>query len=109
VSFTGEAAVLADTGVLPFAGTGSFAVLAASACGTGLGAADLTGTLLTLTLTGLAADSALTGGPGARPHRRLGSVAIAVAAVLVAGAFTTTVTPRAQEWSGTMPNARIFR
>jgi hypothetical protein len=30
VAFTGEAAVLADTGVLPFAGTGSFAVLAAS-------------------------------------------------------------------------------
>jgi hypothetical protein len=31
--------------------------------------------LLTLTLTGLAADSALAGGPGAKPHRRLGSVA----------------------------------
>jgi hypothetical protein len=39
-----------------------------------LGAPDLTTTVLTLTLTGLIADSALAGGPGAKPHRRLGSV-----------------------------------
>ncbi|MFI5067495.1 MAG: hypothetical protein ACHP9Z_26420, partial [Streptosporangiales bacterium] len=64
---------------------------------------------LTLTLTGLAADSALAGGPGAKPHRRLGSVAamlggaaagagillwspaavIAIAAVLVAAVAGT--------------------
>jgi uncharacterized membrane protein YoaK (UPF0700 family) len=42
-----------------------------------LGAADLTTTVLTLTLTGLAADSALVGGPGAKPRRRLGSAAAA--------------------------------
>jgi hypothetical protein len=35
--------------------------------------------VLTLTLTGVAADSALAGGPGARPHRRLGSVAAMLA------------------------------
>jgi hypothetical protein len=40
---------------------------------------DLTTTVLTLTLTGLTADSAMAGGPGARPHRRLGSVAAMLA------------------------------
>jgi hypothetical protein len=35
--------------------------------------------VLTLTLTGLTADSTLAGGPGARPHRRLGSVAAMLA------------------------------
>jgi uncharacterized membrane protein YoaK (UPF0700 family) len=39
---------------------------------------DLTTTVLTLTLTGVAADSRLAGGPGGRPARRL----IAVAAML---------------------------
>ncbi|NEA31103.1 YoaK family protein [Streptomyces sp. SID13031] len=36
---------------------------------------DLTTTVLTLTLTGLAADGVLGGGKDAKPHRRLGSVA----------------------------------
>ncbi len=122
----GAAAVLTGTGVLPFAGTGRFATIAVLAVALGvqnstvrhLGAADLTTTVLTLTLTGLTADSTLAGGPGARPHRRLGSVAamlagagagagilqwcppavvIAVAAALaaaVAGAFMT-ATPAA--------------
>jgi len=132
--FTGEAlilavaAVLTGTGVLPVAGTdvaggGRYATIAVLAVALGvqnstvrhLGAPDLTTTVLTLTLTGLTADSALAGGPGARPHRRLGSVAamlggavagagilqwwspavaVAVAALLVAavaGAFLTTV------------------
>ncbi|MGH3430436.1 MAG: YoaK family protein, partial [Mycobacteriales bacterium] len=35
---------------------------------------DLTTTVLTMTLTSLAADSVLGGGAGAKPHRRLGSV-----------------------------------
>ena len=39
-----------------------------------LAAPDLTTTVLTLTLTGLAADSVLAGGSGARLPRRLGSV-----------------------------------
>jgi len=42
----------------------------------------LTTTVLTLTLTGLAADSALAGGPGPKPHRRLGSVAAMLAGAL---------------------------
>jgi uncharacterized membrane protein YoaK (UPF0700 family) len=134
-TFTGEALILAVTavligaGVLPFAGTGRFATIAVLAVALGvqnstvrhLGAPDLTTTVLTLTLTGLTADSALAGGPGARPHRRLGSVAamlagaaagagmigwwppvavIAVAAALVAAvavAFLTTVPATARK------------
>jgi uncharacterized membrane protein YoaK (UPF0700 family) len=118
-AFTGEAlvlglvAVLTSTGVLPFAGDGRFATIAVLASALGvqnstvrhLGAPDLTTTVLTLTLTGLAADSTLAGGPGSKPHRRVGSVAamlggaaagagilqwspvavIAIAAALVAG------------------------
>jgi uncharacterized membrane protein YoaK (UPF0700 family) len=78
----GFAAVLAGAAVLPYAGDGRFATIAILATALGiqnstvrhLGAPDLTTTVLTLTLTGLAADSSLAGGPGARPHRRLGSV-----------------------------------
>jgi Protein of unknown function (DUF1275) len=44
-----------------------------------LGAPDLATTVLTLTLAGLTADSALARGTGARPHRRLGSVAAMLA------------------------------
>jgi uncharacterized membrane protein YoaK (UPF0700 family) len=79
----GLVAVLTSTGVLPFAGDGRFATIAVLAAALGvqnstvrhLGAPDLTTTVLTLTLIGLAADSALAGGPGPKPHRRLGSVA----------------------------------
>ncbi len=78
--------------MLPFVGTGmagggSYATIAVLAMALGvqnstvrhLGAPDLTTTVLTLTLTGLTADSALAGGPGAKPHRRLGSVAAMLA------------------------------
>jgi uncharacterized membrane protein YoaK (UPF0700 family) len=83
----GLVAVLTGTGVLPFAGPGRFATIAVLAVALGvqnstvrhLGAPDLTTTVLTLTLTGLTADSSLAGGPGARPHRRLGSVAAMLA------------------------------
>jgi uncharacterized membrane protein YoaK (UPF0700 family) len=83
----GMVAVLAGTGLLPWAGSGRFATIAVLAAALGvqnstvrhLGAPDLTTTVLTLTLTGLTADSALAGGPGARPHRRLGSVAAMLA------------------------------
>lgn len=44
-----------------------------------LGAPDLTTTVLTLTLAGLAADRALAGGAVAKPHRRPGSVAAMLA------------------------------
>jgi len=69
----GLVAVLAVTRLLPFAGAGSLVAIAVLAAALGvqnstvrhLGAADLTTTVLTLTLTGLAADSALAGGTGA--------------------------------------------
>ncbi|HVW45124.1 MAG TPA: YoaK family protein [Amycolatopsis sp.] len=132
IAFTGEAiilglvAVLTATRVLPFTGHGSFATIAILAAALGvqnstvrhLGAPDLTTTVLTLTLTGLAADGALARGPGAKPHRRIGSIAamlggaaagagilqwsptaaIAIAAALVAAiacAFITTTHSRA--------------
>lgn len=92
-AFTAEAfilglvAVLAGMSVLPYTGDGRFATIAILAAALGLqnstvrhlGAPDLTTTVLTLTLTGLTADSTLAGGPGARPHRRLGSVAAMLA------------------------------
>jgi len=76
--------VLLSTGVAALGGDARYGTIAALAVALGvqnatvrhLGAADLTTTVLTLTLTGLAADSFLAGGPGARPHRRLGSVAM---------------------------------
>ncbi len=52
-----------------------------------LGAPDLTTTVLTLTLTGLSADSSLAGGTGARPHRRLGSVAAMLGGAAVGAAL----------------------
>jgi uncharacterized membrane protein YoaK (UPF0700 family) len=128
----GLVAVLTGTSVLPFAGDGRFATIALLAAALGvqnstvrhLGAPDLTTTVLTLTLTGLAADSALAGGAGAKPHRRLGSVAamlagaaasagilqwspvavIAIAAALVAAvaaAFMTAIPGAARAASGT--------
>jgi uncharacterized membrane protein YoaK (UPF0700 family) len=130
----GLVAVLTATRVLPFAGDGRLATIAILAAALGvqnstirhLGAPDLTTTVLTLTLTGLTADSALAGGPGAKPHRRLGSLAamlagaaagagivqwsptavIAIAAALVAavaGAFTTGIPGVAQAARSTSP------
>ncbi|MDF3311160.1 YoaK family protein [Rhodococcus sp. T2V] len=84
-----EAAILASTailsglGILVYSGHRALVTVAVLAVALGLqnstvrrlGAPDLTTTVLTLTLTGLAADSVLAGGPGTQPHRRLGSVA----------------------------------
>ncbi len=45
--------------------------------------ADLTTTVLTLTVTGLAADSRVAGGPGAKPVRRLASITTMLAGAVV--------------------------
>ncbi|GAA2770250.1 YoaK family protein [Mycolicibacterium pallens] len=45
--------------------------------------ADLTTTVLTLTATGLAADSRVAGGPGAKPVRRLASITTMLAGAVV--------------------------
>jgi len=96
----GAVAALAGAGRLPYAGDGRFATIAILAAALGvqnatvrhLGAPDLTTTVLTLTLTGLSADSVLAGGPGARPHRRLGSVAVMLAGA-AAGAGLLQLSP----------------
>lgn len=83
----GLVAVLTGVDVLPYNGSGGYVTIAILAVALGvqnstvrhLGPADLTTTVLTLTLTGLAADNAIAGGPGAKPHRRLGSVAAMLA------------------------------
>lgn len=80
-----------------------------------MGVPDLTTTVLTLTVTGLAADARRLGGPGAKPLRRLsaiaamlggaaigalllqvsvaGTIAVAAGCVLVAGALLLTPAP----------------
>jgi uncharacterized membrane protein YoaK (UPF0700 family) len=87
-AFAVEAAVLAiaatliGLGVLPLDGDGRYWTVAVLSVALGvqnstvrhLGVPDLTTTVLTLTITGLTADSAMAGGSGARPHRRLGTV-----------------------------------
>jgi uncharacterized membrane protein YoaK (UPF0700 family) len=92
-AFTAEAVLLGlvgaltAVGVLPLTGDRRFATIALLAAALGvqnstvrhLGVVDLTTTVLTLTLTGLAADSRPARGPGAKPHRRLGSVAAMLA------------------------------
>jgi uncharacterized membrane protein YoaK (UPF0700 family) len=107
-ALTGEAiiiglvAVLTATTALPFTGHGSFATIAILAFALGiqnstirhLGAPDLTTTVLTLTITGLAADSTLAHGAGAKPHRRLGSIA-AMLAGAAAGAAVLQWSPPA--------------
>jgi uncharacterized membrane protein YoaK (UPF0700 family) len=95
-------AVLAATRVLPFTGSGSLVAIAVLAAALGvqnstvrhLGVADLTTTVLTLTLTGLAADNALAGGSGAKASRRLGSIA-AMLAGAAAGALLLRWSPTA--------------
>jgi uncharacterized membrane protein YoaK (UPF0700 family) len=52
---------------------------------------DLTTTVLTMTLTGVAADSALAGGPGARLARRGLSVAAMLLGALIGGALVLKV------------------
>lgn len=77
---------------LPAAATYALVVLLAVAMGIQnatarrLGVPDVTTTVLTLTLTGLAADSRLGGGPGAKPVRKIASI-LAMFAGALAGAL----------------------
>jgi len=93
---------------------------------------DLTTTVLTLTITGIAADSALVGGTGSRAGRRLVSVTamlvgalvgalfvvhaqivyplvIALATVAVIGATTQLFTRSDPAWAGPAVNAPPHR
>jgi uncharacterized membrane protein YoaK (UPF0700 family) len=81
-------------------GTGSrYAVIALLAVALGvqnatarrLAVPDLTTTVLTMTLTGVAADSALAGGPGSRVARRALSIAAMLLGALIGGALVLKV------------------
>jgi uncharacterized membrane protein YoaK (UPF0700 family) len=107
-AFAAEAATLAlvaaltGAGALPFTGDASFVTIALLAAALGLqnstvrhfGVPDLTTTVLTLSLTGLTADSALAGGAAAKPSRRLASIA-ALLAGAAAGALLLQSSPTA--------------
>ncbi|MFJ4923848.1 YoaK family protein [Streptomyces sp. NPDC088725] len=98
-AFAGQAAVLAGTAVLIGTGVldtrhGHALVLIAilgTCCGLQnatvrlMAPRDLTTTVLTQTVTGLAAESALGAGTGAKPHRRLGSVLAMLGGAVVGG------------------------
>lgn len=97
IATSGEALLLAGAAVaaigVPINGTFGqrWAIVALTAAAMGLrnsavrrlGAADLTTTVLTLTLTGLAADSSLVGGTNPRPTRRVGSVVALFSGALI--------------------------
>jgi uncharacterized membrane protein YoaK (UPF0700 family) len=95
-------AVLTGSGVLAFDGSGREVVIVVLAMALGgqngtirhFGVPDLTTTVLTMALTGLAADTARAGGAGAKPGRRLGSV-LAMLAGAVVGAAVLQVSPSA--------------
>ncbi|MFE4368455.1 YoaK family protein [Streptomyces sp. NPDC056835] len=97
-------ALLAGGGQATPGGRGAYVSIALLALAAGLqnstvrhlGVRDLNTSVLTLTLTGLTADSALGGGSGAKAHRRLGSVAAmlggaAVGATLLQESATSVV------------------
>jgi uncharacterized membrane protein YoaK (UPF0700 family) len=104
-AFTVQAGLLAGTaalaglGVLTYHGSRALIMTVLLAAGFGLqnatvrhlAARDLTTTVLTLALTGLAADSPLAGAHGQKPLRRLGSV-LAMLAGAAAGALLLRVT-----------------
>ncbi|MFJ3668162.1 YoaK family protein [Streptomyces sp. NPDC090106] len=98
VTLAAEAGLLAVCAAIAFgapdAGVTEYALIALTAFAMGLrnatvrrlGVADLTTTVLTMTLTGLAADSRAGGGSGTRSPRRTGAVAAMVAGA-AAGAW----------------------
>lgn len=103
-------AALGAAGILPFRDHGSYATVVILAVALGLqnstvrhfAVPDLTTTVLSLTLTGLAADSTLVGGTGSKPHRRLGSIA-----AMLAGAATGALLLQASP-SGTIALAAVL-
>jgi uncharacterized membrane protein YoaK (UPF0700 family) len=87
------AALIAATVAAPGTGWARYVVTGVLACGMGLqnatarriGVADITTTVLTMTLTGIAADSPAGGGSGAGVGRRLLVVATMLSAAVVGG------------------------
>ena len=89
------AALAVAAGVLGPTGTARLWVIALLGAGTGvqnatirrLAIPDLTTSVLTMTITGLAADSTLGGGDHPRRSRRLGSIAAMLIGALIGGAL----------------------
>jgi uncharacterized membrane protein YoaK (UPF0700 family) len=96
----GLAALLAGTGAVPYTGRGNLGIIVIMGTALGVqnstvrhfGVADLTTTVLSLTLTGVVADSKLLGGTGSKPVRRLGSIAAMLAGAAV-GALLQRTSP----------------
>jgi uncharacterized membrane protein YoaK (UPF0700 family) len=84
-------AILTATGTLPFTGHGNYVTIVILAIALGLQTSttrhfafpDLTTTVLSLTLTGIAADSTVVGGTGSKPHRRVGSIVAMLAGATI--------------------------
>ena len=93
-------AALTAVDVLPVAGDGTVVTVMVLAVALGvqngtvhhLGVPDLTTTVLTLSLAGVVTYSQIAGGRMARPHRRLGSIAVMLAGAS-AGALLLRVSP----------------
>ncbi len=89
--FLAAAVLLAALGAAPTAGVFRYALIVVLSISMGLQNAaartiavpDLTTTVLTLTITGIAADSALAGGSGSKAGRRLTAVATMLAGALI--------------------------
>jgi uncharacterized membrane protein YoaK (UPF0700 family) len=101
--FTVVAAVIAASVAVLGAGWPRYTVIAVLAFPMGIrnsvvrrmGVADMTTTVITTTLTGLAADSALGGGPNTNASRRATSVVCMFVGALVGAAFVVHVHPGA--------------
>jgi uncharacterized membrane protein YoaK (UPF0700 family) len=126
-TLTAAAAIATAAGLLGPTGAVRFGVIALLGLATGLQNAtirrlaipDLTTTVLTLTITGLAADSSLAGGEHPRQARRVSSVLAMLAGALAGGAlmvnagFTTTLAVLAGLFAGvtiglaTLPGAPV--
>ncbi len=98
----GVVALFTGLGIAAYHGDARYATIAVLAAALGiqnstvrrLSVPDLTTTVLTLTLTGLAADSFIAGGPGAKPYRRFGSVVTMFAGAAIGAALLqVSVTP----------------
>jgi uncharacterized membrane protein YoaK (UPF0700 family) len=97
------ACALAVGAAEPVDGSRRYALIAVMAAALGaqnaiarrLAVPDLTTTVLTLTLTGLAADSRLAGGPGGATLRRLVAVTAMFAGALAGGLLTLKASPAA--------------
>ena len=97
------AAIAIGTGTLTTTGAQRFCIIALLALAMGIQNAtvrglaipDLTTTVLTMTLTGLAADSTLAGGANPRPGRRVASVFAMLAGAASGAALTMHASPAA--------------